>query len=84
MYIYGGLDERVWSGRAQPDGLFMLSIMLNGLILNGSCSCRPMGLSASPSTTHDRTRAGPDKVTTCCVVLIPCQNARASLEVKPY
>jgi hypothetical protein len=43
-------------GRVRFDGLSMPSIVLNGLTVNGSCSCRPMGLYLSPSTAHDGPR----------------------------
>lgn len=69
--IYGGLD---WADYPQIDGLgyarsyeqSLTVIDLNGPMLKGSCSCRPVGLSARPSTTHDGTRAGPGMVNVVC------------------
>jgi hypothetical protein len=55
-------------GRARFDGLSMPSIVLTGPTVNGSCSCRLMGLYLSPSMSHNGPHVVPTRLLSCHIV----------------
>jgi hypothetical protein len=76
IYIVGYIrtrlgHKRVVLGRARLDGLSVPNIMLNGPTVNGSCSCRLMGLYLSPSTVHDGPCADPARLLSCRARAVP-------------